>query len=232
MNVLIALPTYNEKENLELMVEAIREVQPEAEILVVDDNSPDGTGDIAESLAGEDSNVHVLHREKKEGLGPALVAAFQWMLERDYDLLITMDCDFSHDPKYLADMIRLAETNDLVTGSRRVPGGGSENWGLVRQLVSAGGSLYARMMLGLPVKDVTAGFNAYRRHVLEALDFDALFTSGYARQIELKYRIWKGGAKLAETPIVFPDRVRGNSKMSSGIFFEALLGVAKLRLRG
>ena len=232
MNVLIALPTYNEKENLELMVEAIREVQPEAEILVVDDNSPDGTGDIAESLAGEDSNVHVLHREKKEGLGPALVAAFQWMLERDYDLLITMDCDFSHDPKYLADMIRLAETNDLVTGSRRVPGGGSENWGLVRQLVSAGGSLYARMMLGLPVKDVTAGFNAYRRHVLETLDFDALFTSGYARQIELKYRIWKGGAKLTETPIVFPDRVRGNSKMSSGIFFEALLGVAKLRLRG
>ena len=232
MKTVIALPTYNEKENLELMVAAIGEVQPDVDILVVDDNSPDGTGDIAERLSSENPHLFVLHRENKEGLGPALVAAFRWMLERDYDLLITMDCDFSHDPKYLADMLRLAETHDLVTGSRRVPGGGSENWGFVRQMVSAGGSLYARLLLGLPVKDVTAGFNAYRRHVLETLDFDALFTSGYARQIELKYRIWKGGAKLAETPIVFPDRVRGTSKMSSGIFFEALLSVAKLKLKG
>lgn len=229
MKALIIMPTYNEKENLELIVAAIHEKQPEAHLLVIDDGSPDGTGDIADRLAAADDRISVLHRTGKLGLGSAYITGFKWALARDYDRIFEMDADFSHDPKYLAPMLAALERHDMVVGSRYVEGGGTENWSLVRKIVSRGGGLYSRAVLGMKVRDLTAGFVAYRRETLERIDLDAVSAAGYGFQIELKYRVHLAGLSIAEIPIIFPDRVRGTSKMSGGIFVEALGLVWKLR---
>jgi dolichol-phosphate mannosyltransferase len=229
MKALIIMPTYNEKENLELIVAAIHEKQPEAHLLVIDDGSPDGTGDIADRLAASDDRISVLHRTGKLGLGSAYITGFKWALERGYDRIFEMDADFSHDPKYLEPMLDALERHDMVVGSRYVEGGGTQNWSLVRKIVSRGGGLYSRAVLGMKVRDLTAGFVAYRRETLERIDLDAVSAAGYGFQIELKYRVHLAGLSIAEIPIIFPDRVRGTSKMSGGIFVEALGLVWKLR---
>lgn len=229
---LVCLPTFNEAENLRPMVQAILATVPEIEVLVVDDNSPDGTGRIADELAAADPRVHVLHRAGKEGLGKAYLAAFAWALARDYGLVLEMDCDFSHDPRYLPAMLAAAEKADLVLGSRYVPGGGTVNWGLGRRIVSRGGSLYARTILGLPVRDLTGGFKCFRREVLEAIDLPSVQCSGYAFQIELTYRAFRRGFTVREIPIVFEDRRVGRSKMSRRIVLEALLKVWLIRRSG
>ena len=229
-NVLVVIPTYCEAENLEKISEAVLEVAPSVNILVVDDNSPDGTGLIADRLSAEDGRIHVLHRFQKEGLGKAYLAGFSWALERDYDKVIEMDADFSHNPAYLPEMIHQADFYDLVIGSRYVEGGGTEGWTLSRRLISRGGGLYARTVLGVGIQDLTAGFMCYRRHVLEAIDLARVGASGYGFQIEMKYRTVKQGFRVLEIPISFPDRKEGESKMTSAIFGEALSLVWKLRL--
>jgi dolichol-phosphate mannosyltransferase len=227
---LICVPTYNERENLERIVPAIFERVPAAHLLVIDDGSPDGTGAIADGLAADDARVHVLHRAEKQGLGRAYIAGFTWALERDFRFIVEFDADFSHDPAYLPEMLeRLAEA-DVVVGSRRVPGGGVENWGAARRLVSSAGSLYSRAVLGVRVRDLTGGFNGFRREALERLDLGSISASGFAFQIEIKYRAVRAGLQVVEMPIVFRDRAAGRSKMSAGIFAEAMLGVLKLRL--
>lgn len=227
---IICIPTYNEAENLPLIVPAVLDAVPEAHILVCDDDSPDGTGALADALAERDPRVHVLHRSGKQGLGRAYLAAFAWALERDYDHIFEFDADFSHDPSYLPRFITaLAERADVVVGSRRVPGGGIENWGPLRRLVSWGGSTYARLVLGVPVRDLTGGFNGFRREVLERIGLDQVRSTGYCFQIELKYRALACGFRVLELPIVFPDRIHGESKMSGAIFMEAAVNVWRLR---
>ena len=226
---LICIPTYNEKENVEKIVPAVLDVLPSASVLIIDDNSPDGTGALGDALASGDDRVHVLHREEKEGLGKAYLAGFAWALKNNYEYVVEFDADFSHNPEYLPRMIRLLGTNDMVIGSRRVPGGGTENWGVGRRFVSFAGSLYARAVLGVGVKDLTGGFNGFRRKALEKLQLDTIGTSGYGFQIEIKYRAVKSGLKVMEMPIIFRDREQGVSKMSTGIFAEAMVQVIKLR---
>jgi dolichol-phosphate mannosyltransferase len=227
---LVCIPTYNERDNLEGIVEAVLAADPRLEVLVVDDNSPDGTGRLADALAAQKPRVHVLHREKKEGLGRAYLAAFAWALQRPYDLVLEMDADWSHPPRYLPALLDKAEaTGDLVLGSRYVPGGGTVNWGFMRRLISKGGSLYARIVLGLPVRDLTGGFKCFRRRVLESIDLSAVHSTGYAFQIELTYRAYRKGFRVEELPIVFEDRRVGQSKMSRRIVMEALMMVWKLR---
>jgi len=226
---LIIVPTYNEKENLPLLVSRVFEVVPQVELLVVDDNSPDGTGALADELAEKDGRIHVLHRERKQGLGRAYAAGFKWAIERRYDLVFEMDCDFSHRPEHLPEFLEAIKDADLVLGSRYVKGGGTRDWGLSRKLISGGGNLYARTVLGLPYKDLTGGFKCFRRHVLEALDLENLLSFGYCFQIELTFRTHRKGFRIQEIPIVFPDRTRGQSKMSGKIFKEAFVTVWKLR---
>jgi len=197
----------------------------------VDDNSPDGTGEIAERLAEKTSRVHVMHRPEKLGLGTAYVAGFGWALEFGADLIFEMDADFSHNPNMLPHFVKAIEDCDLVLGSRYVPGGGVENWPASRQFMSRGGSLYARTILGVGVRDLTGGFKCFRRHVLETLDLDHVETSGYAFQIEMTYRTLLRGFRVKEVPIIFADRVQGISKMSRSVFMEAVLAVWKLRFR-
>jgi dolichol-phosphate mannosyltransferase len=229
---LVCLPTYNEAENLRPMVAAILAWVPQVDVLVVDDNSPDGTGRIADAIAAADPRVKVLHRAGKEGLGKAYLAAFAWALARDYGLVLEMDCDFSHDPKYLPGMLAAAERADLVLGSRYVPGGGTVNWGLGRKIMSRGGSLYARTILGLRVRDLTGGFKCFRREVLEAIDLPSVECSGYAFQIELTWRAVRKGFRVEELPIVFEDRRVGHSKMSRRILLEAVRKVWSIRFSG
>jgi dolichol-phosphate mannosyltransferase len=227
---LVCIPTYNERDNLEGIVEAVLAADPRTEVLVVDDSSPDGTGDLADTLAARNGRVHVLHRPRKEGLGRAYLAAFAWALERPYAYVLEMDADWSHPPRYLPALLDRAEAGtDLVLGSRYVAGGGTVNWGLMRRLVSRGGSLYARTLLGLPVRDLTGGFKCFRRQVLEAIDLSAVHSTGYAFQIELTYRAVRKGFRVEEIPIVFEDRRVGQSKMSRRIVLEALTMVWKLR---
>lgn len=202
----------------------------EFNILVVDDNSPDGTGKLADELAKKDGRVFVLHRQQKNGLGKAYVAGFAWGLDKGFDAICEMDADFSHNPTYLPEFWRLLKEFDVVVGSRYVDGGGIRNWGVGRKMISMGGSLYARAILGMPVKDMTGGFNAWKREVLEAVDISALRSEGYAFQIELKWRAWKKGFKLTEFPILFEDRTRGKSKMSKRIVVEAMMRVAGMRI--
>jgi dolichol-phosphate mannosyltransferase len=228
---LIIIPTYNERENLENIVSAIHEVVPHVHVLVVDDNSPDGTGEIADRLAETDERVHVLHREGKAGLGKAYIAGFRWALSGDWERVFEMDADFSHDPNYLPAMLDAAESADMVVGSRYVDGGGTRDWGLLRRFISRGGGLYARTILGVGIQDLTAGFICYRRETLEKLDLDAVTSTGYVFQIELKYRVHRLGLTIREVPIVFPDRVAGESKMNAGIASEAITQVWKLRFR-
>jgi dolichol-phosphate mannosyltransferase len=229
---LICLPTYDERENLAPMVEAVLAAAPDADVLVIDDNSPDGTGRLADELAAARPRLHVLHRAGKEGLGKAYLAGFAWALQRDYRLVLEMDCDFSHDPRHLPAMLAAAEDVDLVLGSRYVPGGGTENWGLGRKLISRGGSLYARAILGLSVRDLTGGFKCFRREVLEAIDLGSVQCTGYAFQIELTYRAARRGFRIREIPITFVDRRVGHSKMSRRIVLEAIRKVWSIRLSG
>jgi dolichol-phosphate mannosyltransferase len=219
---LVCLPTYGEAENLRPMVAAILAAVPSVEILVVDDDSPDGTGRIADALAAADPRVHVLHRAARDGLGRAYLAAFAWALARDYRLVLEMDCDFSHDPRHLPRMLAAADEADLVLGSRYVVGGGTVNWGLGRRLLSRGGSLYARAILGLSIRDLTGGFKCFRREVLEAIDLASVRSVGYAFQVELTWRAVRMGFRVEELPIVFEDRRVGRSKMSRRIVAEAV----------
>lgn len=230
--VLIIVPTYNERENLPSLIEQIHDRLPAADVLIVDDNSPDGTGLLAEATAAKDRRVHVIRRPGKLGLGTAYLTGFRYALERGYQYIFEMDADFSHDPGYLPTMLEAAqERADLVIGSRRVPGGATENWGLGRRLLSAGGSLYARVVLGLGVRDLTSGYKCFRREVLEAIDLDSVRSEGYSFQIEMTYRALCRGFRVAEVPIVFIDRRVGQSKMSRRIFVEALFMVWQLRLQ-
>ncbi|HSD91100.1 MAG TPA: polyprenol monophosphomannose synthase [Kofleriaceae bacterium] len=229
---LIIVPTYNEAENVRGIAERLLEALPVADVLFVDDNSPDGTGDILDEMAKANPRIHVMHRAGKLGLGTAYVEGFGWGLARDYKYLFEMDADGSHDPKYLPQMLALAEDGaDAVVGSRNIPGGGTVNWGVGRKLLSKGGSFYARTILGIDVRDVTAGFVCWRRDVLEALDLPTVDSNGYSFQIEMKYRALKRGFRVVETPIVFVDRRVGQSKMSRAIVAEALLKVWALRFR-
>jgi dolichol-phosphate mannosyltransferase len=229
--VCVCLPTYNERENLEPMVAALREVLGEdGLVLVIDDNSPDGTGEIADRLAAADDRVHVLHRPRKEGLGPAYLAGFERAIELGADLIMEMDCDFSHDPSDVPRLTAAAETADLVIGSRYVRGGGTRSWGLLRRLISRGGSLYAQILLGVRIRDLTGGFKCYRRAVLETIDLAAIDSKGYAFQIETTYRAIRAGFRVVEVPIVFVDRQVGGSKMSKSIVLEAVWKVPLLRM--
>lgn len=228
---LVCIPTYNEADNLEPITQAVLKAEPRVDILVVDDNSPDGTGKIADALAAKEPRIRVLHREKKEGLGRAYLAAFRWALAEGYTYIIEMDADFSHDPRYLPGLLDEAEAGaDLVLGSRYITGGGTVNWGIGRQVISRGGSLYARTILGVGIHDLTGGFKCFHRRVLETIELDAVKSTGYAFQIELTYRTLKKGFTVREIPIVFEDRRVGQSKMSRKIFLEALTMVWKLRL--
>jgi dolichol-phosphate mannosyltransferase len=225
----ICLPTYNEAENLERMVRAL---EPHGvRVLVIDDSSPDGTGEIADRLAAELDYVDVLHRERKEGLGPAYLAGFARALADGAELILELDCDFSHDPADVPRLVAAAEGADLVLGSRYVEGGSISDWGAIRRTVSVGGSLYARLLLGVPVRDLTGGFKCFRRHVLESIDLDAVHARGYAFQIELTYRALRKGFRVVEVPIRFVDRTHGGSKMSRTIVLEAVWNVPLLRLR-
>jgi dolichol-phosphate mannosyltransferase len=229
---LVCLPTYDEKDNVVPMVEAILAATPEVDVLVIDDNSPDGTGRLADGIAARQPRVHVLHRAGKQGLGKAYLAGFAWALERGYRFVLEMDADFSHDPAYLPGMLEAAREADLVLGSRNVPGGGTRNWGVGRKLISRGGSLYARTILGIPVRDLTGGFKCFRREVLEAIDLPSVECTGYAFQIELTYRALRKGFRVKEIPIVFVDRRVGHSKMSRRIVLEALRKVWSIRASG
>ena len=227
---LIIIPTYNESENLKSLADQVLTALPSADLLIVDDNSPDGTGQLADELAAHNPRVHVLHRSGKLGLGTAYIAGFRYALSKGYEHIFEMDADFSHDPVYLPALLGAAKDGaGVVIGSRRVPGGGTENWGLSRQLISAGGSLYARTILGLGVRDLTSGFKCFRREVLAAIDLDAVHSNGYSFQIEMTYRAVRKGFSVAEVPIIFIDRRAGQSKMSSKIFAEAMGMVWRLR---
>jgi dolichol-phosphate mannosyltransferase len=231
--VWVLLPTYNEADNVGRLVGEILERLPEPRrVLIIDDNSPDGTGEIADRLASEHEDVEVLHRERKEGLGPAYIAGFRRALSGGATRIIEMDADFSHDPAYLPQLLRTVETGaDLAIGSRYIPGGGVTEWGKVRRFISKGGSAYARIILGVDVRDLTGGFKCFRREVLEAIDFDTVTARGYAFQVEMTYRAIKAGFKVVEVPIVFRDRRDGTSKMSRAIVAEAIWRVPAMRLR-
>jgi dolichol-phosphate mannosyltransferase len=228
----VILPTYNEAENLERLVNAVLEQLPESgRVLVVDDNSPDGTGEIAARLAASNDSISILHRNRKEGLGPAYLAGFHVALDNGAQLIIEMDADFSHDPGYLPTLIGAADEADLVIGSRYVPGGGITDWGPMRRFISRGGSAYARMALGLRIRDLTGGFKCFRREVLEAINLDTIEARGYAFQVETTYRAIKAGFRVVEIPIVFKDRANGTSKMSKSIVAEAIWRVPAMRYR-
>jgi dolichol-phosphate mannosyltransferase len=226
----VCLPTYNELENLGPMLRALGD--KDVRVLVIDDNSPDGTGELADRLAQELDYVDVLHRERKEGLGPAYLAGFRQALADGAELVLEMDCDFSHDPSDVPRLLEaVKEGADLALGSRYVPGGGVRNWGLLRRLISAGGSFYARLVLGVGIRDLTGGFKCYRRAALEGIDLDAVDSKGYAFQIETTYRVLRAGLRVVEVPITFADREAGGSKMSKGIVAEAIWKVPGLRLK-
>lgn len=225
----ICLPTYNERENLPRVLDALEPFG--VEVLVIDDNSPDGTGDLADRLAADRDWVSVLHRERKEGLGPAYLAGFRRALSGDAEYVLEMDADLSHDPEAVPRLIEACVNGaDVALGSRYVEGGGTENWGRGRRLVSAGGSLYARTLLGVDIRDLTGGFKCFRRAVLEQIDLGAVTSKGYAFQIEVTYRALRAGFRVVEVPIVFVDRTHGTSKMSRTIFLEAVARVPLLRL--
>jgi dolichol-phosphate mannosyltransferase len=235
VRLVICLPTYNERANLEPLVRRLGDLFAErdldARVLVIDDSSPDGTGEIADRLSDELHFLSVLHRSRKEGLGPAYIAGFRWALENGADLILQMDADFSHDPADVPTLLAATESADLALGSRYVEGGGTENWGRGRQRISRFGSFYARAILGVSVRDLTGGFKCWRREALAALPLDRVRTKGYAFQIETTYRALVAGFRVAEVPIVFAERRSGGSKMTRGIVLEAMTKVPELRLR-
>jgi dolichol-phosphate mannosyltransferase len=227
---LVIVPTYNERANLPSLVPAILGVDPGLDVLIVDDNSPDGTGDLADELAAQDDRVKVLHRARKLGLGTAYVAGFRYALRHNYDRVVEMDGDFSHRPEDLASLLAAAEDADVVIGSRNISGGRTVGWSWARRAVSRGGSLYARAVLNLPIKDCTGGFKCLRRSAINRLDLDHLLSNGYAFQVEVNYACHQAGLRFAEIPITFPERVAGRSKMSIQIAAEAAALVLRLRL--
>lgn len=227
---LIVTPTYNEKDNLPRFVDAVRSAFPDAHLMIVDDNSPDGTGRMADEMAAKDDHIKVMHRPGKLGLGTAYIQAFKRGLADGYDRFFEMDADLSHDVKYLPDFVRALDNGaDVVIGSRNIPGGGVEGWGLGRHFISKGGSLYSRTILGLSVKDLTSGYKAFTRRALEAIDIETIHSNGYSFQIEMTYRALRKGMAVKEVPIVFVDRTAGASKMSRKIFVEAIGVVWRLR---
>jgi dolichol-phosphate mannosyltransferase len=229
MKTLIIIPTYNERENLQPLLQEIFSFAPATDVLVVDDNSPDGTGQLVDEIASVNTQVKALHRAGKLGLGTAYIAGFKYAIEHGYDAAFEMDADFSHDPRYLPDFLKAIEHADLVIGSRYVPGGATPNWTLLRRIISGGGNIYTRLLLWMPVHDCTAGFRCYRREVLESIDLDSVKSQGYAFQIEMVYRVRLQGFKIVETPIVFLDRRVGKSKMSRKIFLEGFTYVLRAR---
>ena len=235
MRAVVCLPTYNERENLEPMVRALDDVRQrhdlDARVLVIDDSSPDGSGELADRLADRFPFLSVLHRPRKEGLGPAYLDGFVWALGTDATRIVEMDCDLSHDPADLPRLLAASEDADLVLGSRYVPGGGTRQWGLGRRAVSRFGCFYARALLGIPVRDLTGGFKCFRRGVLETIGLERISTKGYAFQIETTYRAIRAGYRVVEVPIVFSEREAGGSKMSPAIAVEAMAKVPELRLR-
>jgi dolichol-phosphate mannosyltransferase len=234
MRALIVIPTYNERENIQPLIEAIfKKVPQSVDVLVVDDGSPDGTGQLVAQITQSNPRVHVLHRAKKMGLGTAYVAGFRWGMQQEqkaYELFIEMDADFSHNPEYLPVMLSTLATHDVAIGSRYVQGGGTVNWGLGRKILSRGGSLYSRLILRADIRDFTGGFNGWRRKVLESVELETLRSDGYSFQIELKYRAFLRGFKITEFPIVFEDRKVGKSKMNRRIVIEALGRVWSFRV--
>jgi len=231
-SVAVVIPTYNERDNLEPIVSRVRAAVPAADVLVVDDNSPDGTGEIADKLAASDASVHVLHRQGKSGLGAAYIAGFGWALENGYDVLVEMDADGSHDPLDLPRMLTALESADLVIGSRYVPGGTVVNWPKSREVLSRGGNSYVRMMLGIAVRDATGGYRAYRAQTLRRMGLDEVSSQGYCFQVDLTLRTIRAGCTVAEVPITFTERARGASKMSRAIVAEAFWRVAQWGVAG
>lgn len=232
MRAIIAVPTYNERENITQLVRDIQRVAPSADILIIDDNSPDGTGQIADDMAARDQSIHVLHRPGKLGLGTAYIAGFRYAIEQGYDLVFEMDADFSHNPAYLPQFLELAQHADLVIGSRYIKGGGTPNWAPLRKFISGGGNTFARAVLGIPVHDCTGGYRCFRTAALRTLNLGAIRAQGYAFQVEMAYNFWKSGFRIRETPIIFEDRRVGKSKMSRKIFIEAFLWVLRTRVTG
>jgi dolichol-phosphate mannosyltransferase len=227
---LVVVPTYNEAENIPHLLPRILD-DSRLSVLVVDDGSPDGTGGLVAEMAARDDRIYLVERAGKQGLGTAYIAGFRYALERGADYIFEMDADFSHDPRYLPDLLHAAETAyDLVIGSRYVPGGGTTDWGIIRQMISRGGNIYARLILGMSLADLTGGFRCYRRRALESIDLGRIRSNGYSFQIEMAYRVHQAGLRVGEIPIVFPDRRVGASKMSKQIVAEALINVVKLRL--
>lgn len=229
MKALIIIPTYNELDNLRPLLEAVFSYAPQCDVLIVDDNSPDGTGQLADQMHDEDPRIHVLHRAGKLGLGTAYVAGFNYSIEHNYDAAFEMDADFSHDPKYLPDFLKAIENADLVIGSRYIPGGSTPNWSFTRRCISGSGNIFARFMLHIPVHDCTAGFRCYRREVLESIDINTIQSQGYAFQVEQAYRVMSQGFRITEIPITFMDRRIGQSKMSRKIVIEAFTYVVRAR---
>lgn len=230
LHAIVILPTYNERENLHLLLPAILDIDPGLDVLIVDDNSPDGTGDQADEIASRESRIKVLHRAGKYGLGTAYVAGFGYALGLNYDYIVEMDADFSHRPEDLPYLLAAAANADVVVGSRNVPGGRTVGWHWIRRCVSRGGSMYARLLLRLPIKDCTSGFKCFSRSALASLDLEHLLSNGYAFQVEVNHACHKAGLTFAEVPITFPERSAGKSKMTAGIAFEAALLVLRLRL--
>lgn len=228
MRVLTVIPTYNEKENLPLVVERLRAAVPDCHVLVVDDNSPDGTGQLADQMAAQDSQIHVLHRMVKDGLGGAYLAGFAWGLEAGYEVLVEMDADGSHQPEQLPLLLEAIEQGaDLAIGSRYVPGGKTKNWPAHRQLLSRGANLYTRLILGTGVKDITAGYRAYRREALKRLNLEGIDSKGYVFQVDLAWRSEQAGLKIVEVPITFVEREIGSSKMDGGIIVDSMTKVTR-----
>ncbi len=232
MRSLIAIPTYNERENIGALIEQVLANAPTTDLLIIDDNSPDGTGQLVDELAKNDPRIHVMHRAGKLGLGTAYVAGFRYAIANDYDLVFEMDADFSHDPRYLPHFFEAAQDADLVIGSRYIAGGGTPNWKPIRRFISGGGNRFARMMLGIPIHDCTGGYRCFRVSALRTLNLDAISAQGYAFQVELAYNMWKSGYRWRETPIIFEDRRVGKSKMSRKIFIEAFTWVVRARFTG
>jgi dolichol-phosphate mannosyltransferase len=232
VRILTIIPTYNELDSLPKTLGRLRAAVPASDVLVADDNSPDGTGALADRIAAEDPQVHVMHRRGKEGLGAAYIAGFRWALERDYDVVVEMDADGSHQPEQLPALLSAVEDGaDLVIGSRWVHGGSVVNWPFYRQLISRTGSTYARLMLGLGLRDITAGYRAFRRTTLEKLDFDSIESKGYGFQVDLAWRVAKMGLSVVEVPVTFVERELGSSKMSGNIVLEAMVNVTRWGLK-
>jgi dolichol-phosphate mannosyltransferase len=229
---LIVIPTYNERENIASLVDDVLRCVPTMDLLIIDDNSPDGTGQVIDEMRERDPRIHVLHREGKLGLGTAYVRGFQYAIEQGYDLVFEMDADYSHDPRYLPRFLETAEQADLVIGSRYIAGGGTPNWSPLRRFISGGGNIFARAVLGIPIHDCTSGYRCYRTAALRTLNLSAIRAQGYAFQVELAYNFWKSGYRVREVPIIFVDRRVGKSKMSRKIFAEAFLWVLRTRLTG